>query len=91
MSELAPFDFDSLREAVVRVFAAWATHELPASLPAPPREWARPYRALAGEVGLDPDLSAGHRLAAAFLNPIVADTPDLARWDAQAIQWQRRG
>jgi predicted nucleotidyltransferase component of viral defense system len=91
MSELAAFDFDRLREAVVRVFAAWATHELPTSLLAPPRGWARPYRALAEEVGLDPDPSAGHRLAAAFLDPIVADTPDLARWDAQAIQWQRRG
>lgn len=89
MSELAAFDFDRLREAVVRVFAARATHELPASLPAPPREWARPYRALAEEVGLDPDPSVGHRLAAAFLDPIVADTPELARWDAEAIEWRR--
>ncbi len=91
MSGLAGFDFDRLREAVVRVFEARATHELPTSLPAPPREWARPYRVLAEEVGLDPDRLAGHRLAAAFLDPIVANTPDLARWDAEAIEWHRRG
>lgn len=87
MSELAAFDFDRLRDAVVRVFEARATHELPSSLPAPPREWARPYRALADEVGLDPNPSAGHRLAATFLDPVVADAPDLARWDAQALVW----
>jgi predicted nucleotidyltransferase component of viral defense system len=91
MSELAAFDFDRLREAVVRVFAARATHEPPASLPVPPREWARPYRALAVEVGLDPDPSAGHRLAATLLDPVLADEAEFALWDAQTIQWHRRG
>lgn len=90
MSELASFDFDGLRKAVLRVFAARATHELPASLPAPPGEWARPYRSLADEVGLDPNPSAGHRLAAAFLDPVLGDEPGLARWDAEAIEWHRR-
>lgn len=87
MSELAAFDFDRLREAVLRVFEARATHELPASLPTPPRDWARPYRALAEEVGFDPELSVGHRLAASFLDPVIADDPGLARWDAQALEW----
>jgi predicted nucleotidyltransferase component of viral defense system len=91
MSELADLDFDRLREAILRVFETRATHELPSSLPAPPREWARPYRALAEEVGLDPDPLAGHRLAAAFLDPVIADTLGLARWDAVAVQWQLRG
>jgi predicted nucleotidyltransferase component of viral defense system len=91
MSELADFDFDRLREAVLSVFEKRATHRLPASLPAPPREWARPYRVLAEEVGLVSDPLAGHRLAAAFLDPVVADAPGLARWDAQVMQWQRRG
>jgi predicted nucleotidyltransferase component of viral defense system len=90
MSELADYDFDRLREAVLSVFETRATHELPASLPAPPREWARSYRALADEVGLDPDPLAGHHLAAAFLDPVVADALGLARWDAQAVQWQHR-
>ncbi len=87
MSELAGFDFDRLREAVVRVFESRTTHELPASLPAPPREWARPYRVLAEEVGLDPDPLAGHRLAAAFLDPVLAAEAGLAHWDIQALAW----
>lgn len=89
ISELAAFDFDRLREAVLRVFEARATHELPASLPAPPREWARPYRALAEEVGLDPELSVGHRLAAAFLDPVLATESGLAHWNTDAPRWQR--
>ena len=88
MSELADFDFDRLRGAVVSVFEARATHELPASLPDPPREWARPYRVLAEEVGLDPDPLAGHRLAAAFLDPVLAGEPDLGHWDAEANGWR---
>jgi hypothetical protein len=61
-------------------------------VPAPPREWAVPYRVLAEEVGLDPDLSVGHRHAAAFLDPVLADEPDLPRWDGEAAEWRpRRG
>jgi predicted nucleotidyltransferase component of viral defense system len=88
MSKLACFELNRLREAVVRVFEARATHDLPPTVPAPPREWARPYRALADEVGLDPDLSVGHRLAAGFLDPVIADKPDAGRWDAQTVEWR---
>lgn len=90
MSELAAFDFERLRDAILRVFEARATHELPASLPAPPREWARPYRALAEEVGLDPDPSGGHRAAGTFLDPVLAGDPGLGRWDAQGLEWRLR-
>ncbi len=90
MSELASFDFDRLREAVVRVFEERATHEVPAALPAPPLDWARPYRALAEEVGLDPNPSAGHRLAAAFLDPVVAGDTDARQWDTNTGDWRRR-
>ncbi|MGH3005682.1 MAG: nucleotidyl transferase AbiEii/AbiGii toxin family protein [Gaiellaceae bacterium] len=90
MSELASFDFDRLREAVIRVFEERATHEVPAALPAPPLDWARPYRVLAAEVGLDPNPSAGHRLAAAFLDPVVAGDTNARQWDASKAEWRRR-
>ena len=90
MSELSSHDFDGLRRAVARVFTARATHESPASLPTPPDAWARPYRALAEEVGLDPDPSVGHALAAAFLDPVLADEQNLGHWDANATEWQPR-
>lgn len=83
MSELAPFELDRLRDVIVRVFDTRATHELPRSVPAPPREWAQPYRALAEEVGLDPDLAVGHYRAAAFLDTVLAPEPGRAHWDAR--------
>lgn len=88
MSELASFDFNRLREVIVRLFEARATHDLPASVPAPPSEWAVAYRVLAEEVGLDPGPSVGHHLAAAFLDPVLAAKSGLARWDADAARWR---
>jgi len=88
MSELAPFEFGRLREVIVRLFDARATHKLPASVPAPASEWARPYRALAEEVGLDPDPIVGHHLTAAFLDPVLAGELDLSRWDAHMLRWR---
>jgi predicted nucleotidyltransferase component of viral defense system len=87
MSELAPLGFDDLRETLASVFAARATHELPASLPGPPDEWALRYRALAEEVGLDPDLSVGHRRAAAFLDPVLAAEVGVIRWEPEIVEW----
>ncbi len=89
MSELAPFEFRRLRGVIVRLFEARATHELPASVPAPPPDWARPYRALAEEVGLDPDPIVGHRLVASFLDPILTAKAGLAHWDEQAVEWRK--
>lgn len=89
MSELASFEYSRLRDAIVRTFGERETHELPASLPAPPGDWAQPYRVLAAEVGLDADLASGHRAAAAFLDPILGEAPNLDRWDERAMTWQR--
>lgn len=90
MSELASFQHSRLREAIVGTFDERETHDLPASLQAPSGDWAQPYRALAAEVGLDPDLASGHRAAAAFLDPVLGETPDLDRWDERAMTWQHR-
>lgn len=89
LSELAPFEFGWLREVIVRLFDARATHELPTSVPAPPSNWARPYGTLAEEVGLDPDLAVGHRLVADFLNPVLTAKAGLAHWDAQTLEWRK--
>jgi len=90
MSELASFAYDQLRDAIVRTFSERGTHELPTSLPAPSADWSQPYRALAAEVGLDADLSTGHRLAAEFLDPVLWDQSDLVRWDTEALEWRTR-
>lgn len=77
VGELTRFEFTRLREVVVTVFGARATHELPASVPAPPCDWAHPYRALAAEVGLHPDPAVGYGLVVMFLDPVLAAEPGL--------------
>lgn len=90
MSELASYEYGRLRDTIVRTFGERETHGPPASLPAPSSDWSQPYRVLAAEVGLDTDLASGHRAAAAFLDPVLADVPDLDRWDERAMTWRRR-
>jgi predicted nucleotidyltransferase component of viral defense system len=90
MGELASFEYDRLRDAIVNTFRERGTQDLPASLPAPSGDWSRPYRVLAAEVGLDPDLASGHRVAAAFLDPVLGEAPDLDRWDERGMTWRQR-
>jgi predicted nucleotidyltransferase component of viral defense system len=85
--ELKPFKLEPLRAEIVRVFEAREAQS-PSSLPAPPSEWARPYRVLADEVGIDHDLGAGHRLAATFLDPVLAAEAVLTYWDAEELRWR---
>jgi predicted nucleotidyltransferase component of viral defense system len=75
-----------LRRALERTFATRGVHVLPAALPAPPPEWAQPYRRLAREVGVESELEPAHALAAGFLDPALASAahgewhPATARW-----------
>lgn len=89
----AAFDAGVLRHGLQAVFASHGTHPLPTALPPPPPEWTTGYRALAEEVRLDPDVSVGYRLAAAFLDPVMdpvmGGTLGIgARWDAGLGRWQ---
>jgi hypothetical protein len=65
-------DAARLRTALVGVFEGRRQHGLPDRFPPPPPEWAVPYRKLANEVGLDPNLRQGYAQAAALLDPVLA-------------------
>jgi predicted nucleotidyltransferase component of viral defense system len=88
ISELADFRAGRLRQVVEEVFATRATHELPTQLPPPPSQWARPYRTLATEVGVDPDPWHGHRQVARLLDPLLAGISFEHRWDREALTWR---
>jgi hypothetical protein len=58
-------------------------------LPLPPQDWSKPYRVLAAEVGLAPDMAIGHNLAATVLDPILSGSVSGAdRWDPVLGAWQ---
>ena len=79
---------DRLRLALEETFSTRDTHSVPSLLPPPPSDWETPYRKLAEELDLDPDVTAGHGLVARFLGPVLAGTLTAQRqWDPQAACW----
>ena len=84
------FDFQAgrLRRALETTFSTRDTHSLPSALPPPPSEWRTPYRTMAREVGLDPDVSAGYEQARRFLDPVLAGATAMeARWYQARLEW----
>jgi len=79
-------DAARLRMALVGVFEGRRQHVLPDRLPPPPTEWAVPYRKLAKEVGVDPNLRGGYAEAAAFLDPVLAGRT-AGQWNPQRASW----
>jgi predicted nucleotidyltransferase component of viral defense system len=86
IKKLAGLDGERLRDALHGTFEGRRQQAMPGSLPPPPAEWSVAYRKLAIEVGLDPDLAAGYREAAALLDPVLAGV-DSGRWDAMKGCW----
>ena len=88
---VAAFEAGRVRDELIRTFTARATHAIPNALPLPPPDWRIAYRNLASTVDLAPDISAGHALAAAFLDPVlVGEAPDEAHWDPVSGDWHNR-
>lgn len=88
IASLFAFQAGRLRNALRATFEARGTAPLPPALPTPPPGWGPPYRKLATEVGLDPDVSVGYRDAAAFLDPVLGGTvKDIEQWDPIRHAW----
>lgn len=80
-------DAARLRTGLEQTFTFRATHPLPAFLPAPAAEWAKPYVAMARNDGLRwLDLASVTAAAAAFLDPVLAGDAS-GRWDPDAWRW----
>ncbi|MDI6771626.1 MAG: nucleotidyl transferase AbiEii/AbiGii toxin family protein [bacterium] len=79
-------DAQRLRSEVARTFAARNTHAVPSRLPPPPPALRASFRALAAEVGIDPDLQAGYRLAAGWLDSVLSGEAR-GRWDPDVGAW----
>jgi hypothetical protein len=87
ISELSQLDAATLSRAIDTIFALRDTHAAPKTLPSPPAEWATPFRRLAEEVGLPPELTTGHRDAATLLDPILAGEVAAGRWERIQRRW----
>ncbi|HEU0022616.1 MAG TPA: nucleotidyl transferase AbiEii/AbiGii toxin family protein [Dehalococcoidia bacterium] len=82
------FQAGRLRRALEATFSSRGTHALPSAFPPPPAQWRTPYRRMATEVGLDPEVSVGHEQAKAFLTPILVSAVETgARWEPTKQAW----
>lgn len=88
ITHLFSLDAGALRAAIKAVFDNRGTHRLPQDLPLPPQEWRLPYRHLADEVGLDPDLDEGHRAAASMIDPILCGDVTTGTWRPDPQRWR---
>lgn len=79
-------DAARLHSALVGVFEGRHQQALPERLPTAPRDWMVSYRKMAVEVGIAPDLDAGHAEAAALVDPVLSGHP-VRRWNPQQGVW----
>jgi predicted nucleotidyltransferase component of viral defense system len=86
-TEAAP-DAVRLRTALEVTFGRRASHSLPARLPRPPADWRVPFGRMARDIGLDPDLDAGHATAARLLDPVLSGDVMSATWDPSTRNWR---
>lgn len=88
IAELGKMDGPLLRQALEAAFEARMTHDLPGSLPDPPRGWAASFRRLAGETGLDyTTLSAAVDAARSFVDPVLCGEAT-GTWEPTTWSWQ---
>jgi hypothetical protein len=81
-------DAKRVKAALDQTFGFRKTHDLPATLPAPPVAWAAPYAAMATEDRLEwPTLAALTAAARVFLDPVLAGARD-ATWNPETWVWQ---
>jgi hypothetical protein len=80
-------DAAKLREALETTFSERGQRPLPPGLPPPPENWREPYRRLATEVDVEPELDNAYAEAAACLDPILVGRTT-GVWDPRRRTWR---
>ena len=88
IANTSELDAKRLNAAIAEIFDRRATHAPPASLPAPPDDWATAWRRLVMDLPADAEVDAGHRAAAEFLDPVLAGDTDARTWDPEQRRWR---
>lgn len=87
LAELGTFVSERMFRAIEATFNARQTHAIPTSLPPAPKEWSRPYRKMAEEVGLGYEaLDKANEAVGQFLNPLLNGKIS-GKWDPSIWSW----
>ena len=88
LAEMGEIDSQSLRNGIQATFDDCKTHDLPASVPLPSKDWARPFQKMANEVGLDfKSLSEAGESLQQFIEPALNAELHL-RWNPEKWGWE---
>ena len=87
LAELGAIDGKSMFSAIETTFNIRKTHVTPTRLPPPPREWSRPIRRMADEVGSSyASLNEANEAIEQFLNPLLSGKK-VGTWDPSMWSW----
>ena len=89
LGELGELTGKSVIAAIEASFAAADVRVAPAALPPPPQNWLRPFRRLAGEVGLaESDLDAAYATLQQFIDPVLNGSAASSQWQPETWMWK---
>lgn len=91
LSRYRPVERTLLSNALDTVFRSRATHPLPQSVPAPPRDWEEPYRTLSEALPITPRLDEAYANVVAFLDPVLTSRPEAQWWHPAVRAWKSEG
>ncbi|MGB9606231.1 MAG: hypothetical protein ACPL88_10195 [Bryobacteraceae bacterium] len=79
---------EKLSDALQAIFTARATHLLPQQMPHPPASWAKSFRRLSQQVGLEfSSLEEAAQAMHRFLDPVLGGQA-APRWNPLHRQWE---
>ena len=86
LAEMGGIDGRRLHEAISSTFLVRRTHPIPLHMPAPPKNWERPFHRMASEIRLEyTSLEEANTAMGRFLNPALRNEAigiwDPIRWD----------
>lgn len=88
MAHWEEIQFERLRQALLATFTARDTHALPQHMPSPPAAWARPFRRLSRETGLEyASLEEATQAMRRFLDPVLSNQ-SAPTWNPLHWQWE---
>jgi predicted nucleotidyltransferase component of viral defense system len=87
IAQMEEIDSLSFRNACQRTFEHRATHLIPEKLPSLPIEWQKPFKKMAGDVGIEFTQDETFQKLELFINPMLKNT-DNWLWNPQLWTWE---
>ena len=89
IAQMENIDLKSFTYACKQTFHNRDTHPIPSVLPAPPIDWEKPFKKMAGDIGIDLTQNEAFQKLEVFINPIVNETGNFL-WNPKLWKWETK-